>query len=356
MSDPTPDQGLTYASAGVDLVAREATAKRFGPIARATHGSQVIEVPGSFAGLFALGSGTYRDPVLVASTDGVGTKVMIHAAYGTIRRAGHDIVNNNVNDLATTGARPLFFLDYIATNGLPHEQRLELVEGIAEACRENGMALLGGETADMPDIYQEGDFDLAGFVVGVVERDEVIDGSRIAPGDALVAVPSNGLMTNGYSLAREVWALGKGLGAEHDQRVLGERYEELGDRTLGDALTAPHPPYWPVLQPVLSHLKGVAHITGGGIPGNLPRILRDELAGRVDLASWETPGLFRLIQREGRIAPAEMYRAFNMGVGLILAVAPGDADAVLSGIDGSWRIGEVVTRTDAAVEGLPADG
>ncbi|MCA9856488.1 MAG: phosphoribosylformylglycinamidine cyclo-ligase, partial [Dehalococcoidia bacterium] len=263
---------LTYAGAGVDLDAREATAKRFGAIAKSTHGPQVINVPGAFASFFALG-GQYRDPVIVSSTDGLGTKPLLHLAQGTIRLAGHDIVNNNVGDLATTGATPLFFLDYIATNGLPHEQRLELVAGIAEACAEQGVALIGGETADMPDIYREGDFDIAGFVVGVVERDAMIDGSTIVPGDILVALPSNGLMTNGYSLAREVWALGKGLGEEHDREVLDRRPEELGGQSLGEALTAPHPAFAPVLKPALPFLKGVAHITGGGIPGNLPRTL-----------------------------------------------------------------------------------
>lgn len=362
MTDPARPP-LTYAASGVDLDAREATARRFGPIARSTHGPQVMDVPGAFAGLFGLNNGgkTYRDPVLVASTDGVGTKVLLHALQGSIRLAGHDIVNNNVNDLVTTGAAPLFFLDYIATNGLPHEQRIELVEGIAEACRENGMALLGGETADMPDIYRPGDFDLAGFVVGVVERDEVIDGSRIEPGDVLLAIPSNGLMTNGYSLAREVWGLGKGLDDDRDRAVLAQRYEELDGRTLGEALTAPHPPFWATLQPALAYLKGVAHITGGGIPGNLPRILRDPVAAEIDADSWETPPLFALIQREGGIAAAEMYRAFNMGVGMILAVAPGDAEAALAALHTStgtskpaWRIGQVAARDGgAAVRGIP---
>ncbi len=355
MTDPARPP-LTYAGAGVDLDAREATAKRFGPIARSTHGPQVIDVPGAFAGLFALG-GAHRDPVLVASTDGVGTKVMLHAVQGTIRLAGHDIVNNNVNDLITTGATPLFFLDYIATNGLPHEQRLELVEGIAEACRENGIALLGGETADMPDIYRPGDFDLAGFVVGVVERDSVIDGAAIAPGDVLIGVPSNGLMTNGYSLAREAWGLGKGLGEDRERAILDQRYEELGGPSLGEALTAPHPSYTAALRGVVPYLKGAAHITGGGIPGNLPRILREGVAADLDASSWETPPLFALIQREGGVAPAEMYRAFNMGVGMILAVAPGDADAALEALRAStapWRIGEVVAREGGpAVRGIP---
>lgn len=344
---------LTYAGAGVDLDAREATAKRFGAIAKRTHGPQVINVPGAFASFFAL-SGQYRDPVIVSSTDGLGTKPLLHLAQGTIRLAGHDIVNNNVGDLATTGATPLFFLDYIATNGLPHERRLELVEGIAEACVEQGVALIGGETADMPDIYREGDFDIAGFVVGVVERDAMIDGSTIVPGDVLVALPSNGLMTNGYSLAREVWALGKGLGEEHDREVLDRRPEELGGRSLGEALTVAHPAFAPVLRPALPYLKGVAHITGGGIPGNLPRTLPEHIAARIDPSTWTVPGLFALIQRDGRIDDAEMYRTFNMGVGMIAAVAPTDLDATLAAMPGSWRIGDVVAREGGpAVRGIP---
>jgi len=344
---------LTYAGAGVDLDAREATAKRFGAIAKRTHGPQVINVPGAFASFFALG-GQYRDPVIVASTDGLGTKPLLHLAQGTIRLAGHDIVNNNVGDLATTGATPLFFLDYIATNGLPHEQRLELVEGIAEACEQQGVALIGGETADMPDIYREGDFDIAGFVVGVVERDAMIDGSTIAPGDILVALPSNGLMTNGYSLAREVWALGKGLGDDHDREVLDRRPEELGGRSLGEALTAAHPPFAPLLQPALSRLKGIAHITGGGIPGNLPRTLPESVAARIDTSTWALPGLFALIQHDGGIEDSEMYRTFNMGVGIIAAVAPADLDATLAAMPGSWRIGDVVAREGGpSVRGIP---
>ncbi|MDA0815093.1 MAG: phosphoribosylformylglycinamidine cyclo-ligase [Chloroflexi bacterium] len=346
---------LTYAAAGVDLDAREATAKRFGALARGTHGPQVIDVPGAFASFFALG-GQYRDPVLVASTDGLGTKPLLHLAQGTIRLAGHDIVNNNVGDLATTGATPLFFLDYIATNGLSHQLRLELVEGIAEACAESGVALIGGETADMPDIYREGDFDIAGFVVGVVERDAMIDGSTIAAGDVLIALPSNGLMTNGYSLAREVWALGKGLGDEHDREVLSRRLEEIDGRSLGEALTAPHPPFEPLLRPVLPHLKGIAHITGGGIPGNLSRILRDHVAAEIDPSTWQVPGLFGLIQRDGNIEDAEMFRTFNMGVGMIAAVSPGDLDTVVAAMPGAWKIGEVIERgaeSATPVRGIP---
>lgn len=344
---------LTYAAAGVDLDAREATAKRFGIAARGTHGPEVLTTSGAFAGLFHLGA-RYRDPVLVGTTDGVGTKVLLHAAMGTLRLAGHDVVNNNVNDLITTGAEPLFFLDYVATNALPHDDRVEVVEGIAEACRYNGMALLGGETADMPDIYRPGDFDLAGFVVGAMERDGVIDGSTVAPGDALLAIPSNGLMTNGYSLVREVWGLGKGLGADQERAVLDREYEGLQGETLGRALTAPHPPLWGLMRPLLPYVKGMAHITGGGIPNNLPRMLPGAVAAHVDLTSWTPPGLFALIQREGGIAEPEMYRVFNMGVAMILAVAPRDLDSALEGLPGAWRIGTVEPREDGGpVRGIP---
>lgn len=346
-------RSMTYAAAGVNLDAREATAKRFGAIARRTHGPEVLTPSGAFAGLFALGS-RLRDPVLVGTTDGLGTKPLIHLAMGTLRLAGHDIVNNNVGDLITTGAEPLFFLDYLATNRLPQEARIEIVEGIAEACRAYGIALLGGETADMPDIYREGEFDIAGFVAGVVERDAIIDGATITAGDALIAIPSNGLMTNGYSLAREIWGIGKGLGPDHDRQVLDREYEELGGARLGEVLSAAHPPFWGLVRPLLPLVKGMAHITGGGLPANLPRMLPENVSAVVDRASWDVPGLFALIQREGNVTDAEMFRTFNMGVGMVLAVAPGDVEAVLEATPGAWRIGEV-ERGDGepAVSGLP---
>lgn len=351
-NEPRP---LTYAAAGVDIAARDASARRFGALARATYGPQVLSSGSGFAGLFHIGA-RYRDPVLVGTTDGVGTKVLLQAALGRFEDAGRDIVHNNVNDLITVGAEPLFFLDYIATNGLPHEARAQIVAGVAEACRAHGMALLGGETADMPDIYKQGDFDLAGFVVGVVERDRIIDGSRIVAGDALVALPSTGPHTNGYSLAREVWGLGKGDIA-HDRAVLGQTYAELGG-TLGDALCAVHAPYWPVLREAVAQgwVNGIAHITGGGIPGNLGRILPETLAGRVDTSTWIVPPLFALIQHQGGIAEPEMFHTFNMGVGLILAVAPADLDRALA-LPGAWRIGQVEARPadGAAVLGMPSE-
>lgn len=352
MSDRDP-QPLTYAAAGVDVAARDAAAHRYGEVARTTHGPEVLRLGGGFAGLFHLGQ-RMRDPVLVGATDGVGTKVLLQAVLDRYEDAGRDVVTNNVNDLIAIGAEPLFFLDYIATNALSAEARLRVVEGVAAACREQGVALIGGETADMPDIYRPKDFDLAGFVVGAVERDGMIDGSTIAPGDALVALPSTGLHTNGYSLAREVWGLGKGLGDDHDRRILAREVEELHG-TLGDALCALHQPYWPMLREAFAggYIKGVAHITGGGIPGNLPRILSDGVAGRIDRSTWPVPSLFALIQSEGRIADAEMFHTFNMGVGMILVVAEADLDAALR-LPGAWRVGGVEARgTGTAIRGLP---
>ncbi|MEX2445850.1 MAG: phosphoribosylformylglycinamidine cyclo-ligase [Dehalococcoidia bacterium] len=346
---------LSYADAGVDIAAGDAAARRFGEIGRTTHGPEVLHLGGGFAGLFALGDRGYRDPVLVGATDGVGTKVLVAAALGRFEGIGRDVVNNNVNDLITVGAEPLFFLDYLATADLSEERRVEVVEGIAAACREQGIALLGGETADMPDVYRSGDLDLAGFIVGVVERDAVIDGSALREGDALVALPSGGLQTNGYSLVREAWGLGKGLGAERERATLEERYEELDGRSLGDALVAVHESFYPRLKPLLARLHALAHITGGGIPGNLGRPFPEGLAAEVDTSTWEPPGLFRLVQRTGNVDDAEMFRTFNMGAGMIVAVAPDDLEATLAALPGAWRIGSVVTRTagGAAVRGVP---
>ena len=228
---------------------------------------------------------------------------------------------------------------------------------MGKACEEQNVALLGGETADMPDIYRSGDFDLAGFIVGVVDRDQAIDGSRLVAGDVLVALPSGGLQTNGYSLVREIWALGKGLGDEHDRATLETHYEELGG-TLGDALLAVHPSFVPQLTRHLAALHGIAHITGGGIPGNLSRLFTgpaEHLGARIDLSTWQTPAIFELIQRTGSIEDAEMYRAFNMGAGIIVALDESDAADLLAAQSDAWRIGEVIERAedDPFVTGLP---
>ena len=342
---------LRYADAGVDVAAADATVDRYREAAEGATRPEVLGGVGPFAGLFQLDTSRYRDPVLVSSADGVGTKVRGAAALGRYGDVGQDLVNHCVNDVLTAGAEPLFFLDYLATAGLSQERRVEVVAGIAEACAASGVALLGGETADMPDLYRPGDYDLAGFMVGVVERDAIVDGSRIEAGDALIALPSTGLQTNGYSLVREIFGVGKGDGGDRER--LDGYIEELG-ATLGDALLAVHGSFLDAVRPLLPVVHGMAHITGGGLPGNVPRVLREGLAARLDAGSWEPPPLFGYIQRMGGIEDGEMFRTFNMGAGMVLAVASGDADEVLASTPGSWRIGEVVARNgEAAVLGLP---
>ena len=349
----SPDRPLRYADAGVDIEAADATVARYRAIAARTIRPEVLGGVGPFAALWHLGSG-YRDPVIVSSTDGVGTKLKIAAAASRFDTIGQDLVNHCVNDIFTAGAEPLFFLDYLATADLTQDQRVAIVGGMGLACEQHGMTLIGGETADMPDVYAPGDFDIAGFIVGAVERAAVIDGSRIAPGDALIALPSNGLHTNGYSLVRQAFGIGKGLDAVRDRAILDREYEELGG-TLGDALLAVHTSYYAALKPLLPNVHGIAHITGGGIPGNLPRIFEPHIGADLDAASWTVPPLFQLIQREGNVEAAEMFRAFNMGVGIIVAVAEADAEAVLAELPNGWRIGTIVERSDGAppVRGVP---
>jgi len=341
----------SYAAAGVDIDAAEALIARFADAAKIARRPEVLADIGPFAGLFQLGR-KYRDPVLVASTDSVGTKVKLAALLGRYEGVGHDLVNHCVNDILTAGAEPLFFLDYIGSsgkNGLSDDAKVALVRGVAEACRDAGCALLGGETADMPGTYAEGDFDLVGAITGVVERDAVIDGSRIEAGDVLIGLPSNGLHTNGYSLVRRIFNVGIGGDPDQELAVLEANYPGL-ESTLADALLEPHRSYLPAIRPLLRPLtsdlrppiKGIAHITGGGIPGNVPRILPSGLGARIDRTSWRVPTIFRLIQEHGGIDEDEMYRGFNMGLGLVLAVAPADADAVVGQLLDSWVCGEVI--------------
>jgi phosphoribosylformylglycinamidine cyclo-ligase len=342
MSPKDKPQGA-YAAAGVDIDAAERLVARFAELARATRRPEVIADVGPFGGLFRLG--TYRDPVLAASTDSVGTKVKLaSAAGGRYEGLGHDLVNHCVNDILAAGAEPLFFLDYIGGSGVTDEAKLAMVAGVAAACREAGCALLGGETADMPGLYAGGDFDLVGFVVGVVERDAIIDGSRIGEGDVLLGLPSDGLHTNGYSLVRKIFDVGVGGDPDEERARLERTYPGL-DGTLGEALLAPHRCYYDGLKPVLRMAKGIAHITGGGIPGNVPRMLPEGLAARIDRSAWEVPPIFRLIQEGGNVAEEEMYRTFNMGIGMVLAVAREDVEAVRSRLPsalGGLVVGEVV--------------
>ena len=359
---PAPaDRPLRYVDAGVDVVAADATVARYRAVAERASRPEVLGGVGPFAGLFRLGAARYRDPVLVSSADGVGTKLLIAGALGRYGGVGQDLVNHCMNDVLTAGAEPLFFLDYLATADLAQEHRVEIVAGVGEACAQSGVALLGGETADMPDLYRPGDYDLAGFMVGVVEREALIDGSRIEAGDALIALPSTGLQTNGYSLVREIFGIGKstGKGSEgsdvaRDRQLLEEHVEELGT-TLGEALLAVHGSFLEAVRPLLPRLRGIAHITGGGLPGNVPRVLPAGLAAAIDVASWERPPLFGYLQRAGGIEDGEMYRTFNMGAGIVLVVAPAEAEALLAASPGSWRIGEVACRGagEPALSGLP---
>jgi len=339
---------LSYATAGVDIDAAERTVERYAELAARTRRPEVMADVGPFAGLFRLPTGL-RDPVLVASTDSVGTKLLVAAALDRYDGVGRDLVNHCVNDVLTAGAEPLFVLDYIATADLSQQHRVELVAGVAAACEENGASLLGGETADLPGVYLPGAYDLVGTAIGVVERDAVIDGSRVAAGDALIALPSSGMQTNGYSLVRRLWSIGED--PSRDRSFLTAHDDELGE-SLGDALLAVHGSFLAALRPFLGRsegpIHGIAHITGGGIPGNLSRILPAGLATRVDRGSWRPPPLFQRIRRDGELPDEEMWRAFNMGVGLVLAVDPAEAVSVARDLEGSWLLGEVVEQADGA--------
>ena len=323
--------GKSYLASGVDLDAAACAKELFKPHVRSTFGPQVLSDIGSFGGLFHLQG--YRNPVLVSSTDGVGTKIKLAVWLDRFETIGHDVVNQSVNDIITNGARPLFFLDYIAVDTLVPRQAETIVKGIAEACRQAGCALIGGETAQMPGVYLRGAFDLAGFIVGAVERDALLGSSTIQEGDTLLALPSSGLHTNGYSLVRQA------LGLEQDPSPLHAHHPEL-ERTLGEALLEPHRCYWPLLEPVLPLLKGMAHITGGGLMENLKRVLPRGLEPRIDYGSWDVPPLFRTIQQRGDIADDEMWRVFNMGIGMVLACTPDHADSVLHSLPEAWVVGQ----------------
>ena len=326
---------LTYADAGVDIDAGERAAALIKPLAASTRRPEVVGGVGFFGGLFQLGG--YANPVLVSSTDSVGTKVLLAIQMGRFDTIGADLVNHCVNDIFVGGAEPLFFLDYIGIGKLDPEQVERVVMGVASACRDNNCALVGGETAELPGIYKRGDFDLVGFIVGAVERDGVIDGSAIQPGDAILGLPSSGLHTNGYTLAR------RALGTDDDPARLDERHDALGG-TLGEALLEPHRSYLKPLQPALESIRGMAHITGGGLPGNVPRVLPDGVAARFDRSAWEVPEIFRMIQRAGGVADEEMWRAFNMGIGMTVFTAPEHVSAVMEHAPEAVPIGEVVEQ------------
>ena len=330
--------GTTYKDSGVDIDAGNRAVALMRRHVRSTYRPEVLADIGLFGGLFALGS--YRAPVLVSSADGVGTKIKVAALAGRYDTIGIDLVNHCVNDILTTGAEPLFFLDYFAAGKIVPEQVEQVVKGLAQACREAGCALIGGETAEMPDLYAAGDFDLAGFIVGVAERDRLLDGKTVAAGDLLVGLPSSGLHTNGYSLVRRVFGLTEGSEEERRRRLL-EKPPTLG-RPLGEELLEPHRCYYRMLKPQLHRIKAMAHITGGGLLDNVPRILPAGLAARFLADRWTVPPIFRLIQERGGVPHGDMYRTFNMGLGMVVVCAAAEATALASEVADARVVGEVV--------------
>ncbi len=326
-----------YAAAGVDLHTADAAKERIGRLVAGTRTPLAVGAVGAFGGMVRVPAGM-RSPVLVMSTDGVGTKVIVAREMNRLHTVGEDLVNHSVNDILVHGARPIAFMDYLAGAGLSVEEIADIVEGVARGCRQHAMVLAGGETAQMPGLYQPGHFDLAGTIIGVVEEEEALHGDRIVPGDVLLGYASTGLHTNGYTLARRI--LFETMGLQADSVV-----PELGT-TAGDALLAVHRSYESAVRPVLARLHGLAHITGGGIPGNLVRVLPAGREARVRPGSWPEPALFQLLRREGGVSEEEMRDVFNLGVGLI-AVLPADAvesaraAASAAGVD-TWAIGEIV--------------
>lgn len=331
---------MDYKAAGVDVEAGRAFVERIKGAVATTHRSEVLGGVGSFGGFFCLGD-RFQNPVLVAGTDGVGTKLKLAHSLDRHDTVGIDLVAMCVNDVLTSGAEPLFFLDYVATSHLNPEQLTQVVEGIAQGCREVGCALLGGETAEMPGFYQPGDYDLAGFCVGVVERDHLIDGSRIDVGDRLIALPSSGVHSNGYSLVRKV--------IEQGNWAWDDRPDFAPDCTLGDIFLTPTALY---VQPILAALnagipiRGMAHITGGGLPENLPRCLGPNQSIQLDLNSWQIPPVFTWLGQQGQVSQRDLFHTFNMGIGFVTIVPKDQVQESLSFFQAQglapWCLGEIV--------------
>jgi phosphoribosylformylglycinamidine cyclo-ligase len=339
---------MDYKASGVDIDAGNETVRRIRALARSTFTSGVLSDIGSFGGLFRLEADRFKDPVLVSSADGVGTKLKVAFMANRHDTVGQDLVNHCVNDILVQGATPLFFLDYLATGKLSPAVAEAIVGGMAGACRENNCALLGGETAEMPGMYNEGEYDLAGFIVGVVDRERLISGRTIAIGDVLVGIPSSGLHTNGYSLARRIVF-------EHMHLDVDSHVPELG-RTVGDVLLEPHRSYLPLIAPLINagRIKGMAHITGGGITDNLPRVLPHGTAAIVDAGAWPVPPLFAWLQAAGKVPADDMLRTFNMGIGLIAVCAKEQAEPLIGelaarGGRDARVIGEVVAGEPPSV-------
>lgn len=342
-------KGLTYKAAGVDLDAAARAKESFSTLLDSTRDARTLSALGAFGGCYAVPKGM-ADPVLVASADGVGTKLKVAFASGRHDSIGRDLVNHCVNDILVQGARPLFFLDYLATGALHDGVARSVVEGLAQGCRENSCVLLGGETAEMPSFYADGEYDLAGFVVGVVDRSRLLDGAAVRAGDRLIGVAAGGLHTNGYTLARTVVFERMGLS-------IGDDFPGEAGASVADVLLRVHRSYLDLVGPLLDEgaVSAMAHVTGGGIEGNLPRALPEGLGARIDCGSWPAPNVFRALAQGGHVDGREMYRVFNMGVGMVLIVPPERVDRVLDAAAGpagpAWEIGEVVEGTGVAMEG-----
>lgn len=333
---PIPDRGLSYRDAGVDIDAGDQLVDMIKPFAARTRRPEVLSGLGGFSALFELPMHRYREPVLVAGTDGVGTKLKLAIDLNSHDTVGIDLVAMCVNDLVVTGAEPLFFLDYYASGKLDPHSAARVIKGIAEGCLQAGAALTGGETAEMPGMYHAKDYDLAGFCVGVVEKSRIIDGRHVQPGDALIGVASSGPHSNGYSLIRKI--------VDTSQTSLSMPF---GGRTLGEVLLVPTRIYVKSMLALTQKISvhAMAHITGGGITENLPRVLPDDMHARVDTTRWQWPEIFNWLQKTGRVERAEMYRTFNCGIGMIVCVAPDDLTAALQCLkeqgEQAWHIGQI---------------
>lgn len=338
-------KSISYADAGVSIDNANRAVAKIREFARSTFNERTLTEIGSFGGMFSAAFPEMAEPVLVASADGVGTKLKLAFETGIHNTVGADLVNHCVNDILVQGARPLFFLDYFATGKLEPDITASVVEGMATACKENGCVLLGGETAEMPDFYPAGEYDLAGFIVGIVDKAKVIDGKSIEAGDVVLGLPSTGLQTNGYSLARKLFfEVG---GYKVDSYV-----DELGS-TVGEALLATHSSFLPLLGPLLDTgmIKGLAHITGGGFLENIPRILPRGVSVEIDRGSWPQPPIFGLMQKLGNVSESEMFRTFNMGIGMVIVCSQFDAEPIAHQIGGGFDIGKIVEGSGTVVIG-----
>jgi len=328
----TKDKSAAYTKSGVNIDAADAAKNLIKKTTRATFGPEVLTDIGLFGGMFEFKG--YRNPVLVSSTDGVGTKLKIASLMQKYDTVGIDLVNHCINDILCCGAEPLFFLDYIAAGRLVPERVAKIVSGLAKACKDSGCALIGGETAEMPGIYHGDDFDLAGFIVGVVNKQSILTGTKIAGDDIILGLPSTGLHTNGYSLARKVFNV------EKNPQVLNKSFGFKS--TLGEMLLKPHRCYYRQLKPYLKKVKAIAHITGGGFIGNIPRVLPAGFGAVIDRKSWKVPDIFNLIREKGKISEEEMYRVFNMGIGMVIVCDPGTSRQIKQGNNSAVTIGKIV--------------